>query len=127
MKPKKCSLLVLVVIAFGLSVAACSPDDAGRSSSKPALAPEMLVKPVEGQFLAGCRTEELLNELLMHSIQHEKTKFEGMFRNFDCVQIPTDGSFKLLTVRRAVVEFTPATSQKSDGMWAPIEAFQPAR
>lgn len=105
----------------------CGDDAKQTEPAAPALKPEMVVKPVNGQFLAGCRTEDLLNELLMHSAQRERTKFEAMFRNFDCAMIPEDGTFKLLAVRSAVVEFTAASSQQSNGMWAVVEAFQPAQ
>lgn len=105
----------------------CGDDARPTEPAAPALKPEMVVKPIKGQFLAGCRTEDLLNELLMHSAQREKTKFEAMFRNFDCAMIPEDGTFKLLAVRPAVVEFTAASSQQSNGMWAVVEAFQPAQ
>lgn len=117
---------LLISATVAATLAGCG-EEAKTAPAKPALKPEMVVKPVKGQFLAGCRTEELLNELLMHAAQKEKTKFEAMFRSFDCVQIPEDGSYKLLSVRPAIVEFTAATSQKSDGMWAVIEAFQPAQ
>lgn len=120
-------LTFLTISAAIAALAGCGDDAKPTAPAKPALRPEMTVKPVKGQFLAGCRTEELLNELLTHATQKEKTKFEAMFRNLDCVQIPEDGTFKLLSVRPAVVEFTATTSQKSDGMWAVIEAFQPAQ
>ncbi len=120
-------LTCLTISAAVAVLAGCGDDAKPTEPAKAVLRPEMMVKPVKGQFLAGCRTEELFNELLMHATQKEKTKFEAMFRSFDCVQIPEDGSFKLLSVRPAVVEFTAATSQKSDGMWAAIEAFQPAQ
>ena len=116
----------IATIAAALLVG-CGDDAKQTEPAAPALKPEMVVKPVKGQFLVGCRSEDLLNELLMHSAQHEKTKFEAMFRNIDCVMIPEDGTFKLLAVRSAVVEFTAASSQQSNGMWAVVEAFQPAQ
>lgn len=105
----------------------CGEDAKPTEPAANALKPEMVVKPVKGQFLAGCRTEALLNELLMHSAQREKTKFEAMFRNLDCTPIPEDGTFKLLAVRAAVVEFTAASSQQSNGMWTVVEAFLPSQ
>ncbi len=103
------------------------PKQSEVSSTANSLQPEMIVVPVQGKFLVGCLTEDLLNELLLHSINKEKTKFEAMFASQDCIQIPENQIYKLLSVNRTTVEFTHIDSNKSVGMWAVIEAFQPKK
>lgn len=87
----------------------------------------MLVRPVPGGFLVACRSEELLDRLVGHAINREKTKFDGMLDAMDCVQIPERETYKLLSVRRTAVEFKNVKSKGANGMWTVIEAMQPIK
>lgn len=120
---------LLYALATAITVAAlggCGDEPKSEAQAKPALKPEMIVRPVKGQFLAACQSEAMLKEALAHSVKQEKTKFEAMFRDMDCIQIPDDGRYKVLSVGHNVIEFTAATSADSKGMWTVAEAMQPA-
>ncbi len=85
----------------------------------------MIVRPVPTSLLVACQSEEQLTELISHAINHEKTKYEAMFLDFSCAPIPSDGTFKVLSLGQHTVEFTAQDSGKSRGMWAAEEAFLP--
>ena len=121
---------LLPALATALTVAVltgCGDEPKPEATAKPVLKPEMIVTPVRGQFLAACHSEDLLKEALLHSVREEKTKFAAMFSNMDCVQIPYDGRYKVLSVGHNVIEITTATASDSRGMWTVTEAMQPEK
>lgn len=106
-----------------------SASSSSVSPPRPALAPEMIVQPVSGQFLAACQTKEKLGELLTHKSMQEKTKFAAMFDSFDCTLIPVTEKYKILSVYDHMVEVVNVDAKfiTAEGMWAIEEAFSPAQ
>lgn len=120
------TLTMLATAITAVALAGCGDDPKPVEATKPEIKPEMIVTPIKGQFLAACHTEDLLKEALSHAVKQEKTKFAAMFSNMDCVQIPYDGRYKVLSVGHNVIEVIVATSSDSRGMWTVTEAMQPA-
>lgn len=123
------AVIVLILVSWVFS-----PSDEAKSSGtvqieKPQLAPEMIVRPVHGQFLAACQSKELLKELLGHAAAQEKTKFAAMFGRLDCVQTPETETYKILSVSNGTVEIVNINAKliTSEGMWTVIEAMEPLK
>ncbi|WP_418122569.1 hypothetical protein [Variovorax sp. 160MFSha2.1] len=122
---------MFLALAFaGGMLAGCgdsdAPSQAAIKSKKKPLRPEMVVKLAPGVQM-GCVSDAALTKALEHSVRGEKSKFAAMFSEFNCMQLPSDQKYRLLSVGVSRVEFTHVSNKTaSDGMWAPIETFEPA-
>lgn len=90
------------------------------------LKPEQIVSLRPNGFAIACNSPASLEKLIGHAVADEKTKLAAMLP-WPCTQIPPAPRYKLLSVRTTMVEFTPADSGASEGVWTAIEAFQPAK
>jgi hypothetical protein len=92
------------------------------------LASGMIVRPIHGQFMAACRSPQLLTELIAHQRAHQKAEFEDMFNaEFSCAMIPETDTFRILAVSNEMVEVVVSASPATEGgMWGPAKTFEPA-
>lgn len=83
----------------------------------------MLVRATPGAHFA-CRSEEDFTKALGHAVRDEDSKFAAMFRDFTCMRLPEGQQYRLLAVKRTMVEFTHASNTtESEGMWTAVETF----
>ncbi len=88
-------------------------------------APETVVRPVHGEFLAACLTDEHLNRVRTHRHLGERTKFYAMFARRECELVPEGRAYKVLSVGEGTIEivYADAGPNASDGLWAYSDAF----
>lgn len=87
---------------------------------------EQIVTLRPNGFAIACNSPAALEKLIGHAVAEERTKFAAMLP-WPCTQIPAAPRYKVLSVRTSMVEFTPADSGASEGVWTAIEAFQPTK
>lgn len=91
----------------------------------------MIVFPQADSFNVACVSQPALVEYAKHAGRGEKTLAAAMIDEAQCAVIPRAGKFKILAVKADLdnlmreVEFVPADSKSTDGMWTLDEAFAP--
>ncbi len=91
-----------------------------------AFAPETIVRPVHGEFLAACRTGRLLDRVQTHRHLGERTKFDAMFARHECELVPEGRAYKVLSVsgqRKIEIVHADAGPSVNGGLWAYSDAF----
>lgn len=86
------SKLILVSV---LLLTACSDSEISQKEERHQFQPEEIIRFTKPSF--ACHTAQLYDQTLLHAVRKEKTKFESKFSNSDCVELPLDTDFKILS------------------------------
>ncbi|SDX14430.1 hypothetical protein SAMN05518669_103393 [Variovorax sp. YR634] len=111
--------LRFTVAAIGL--ASCS---VAFAKSPEALKPEQIVESSTSPYNIACISPSTLEQYIAHAVAGERTKLLAMMP-VPCTNFPAGQRYKILSVRRTMIEIIQASSSSSSGMWVAIEAFQP--
>lgn len=109
----------VALLTVGLAI--CS---AASAKGPEALKPEQIVESVAGPYNVACISPATLEQYIAHAVAGEKTKMLAMMP-VPCTNFPAGQQYKLLSVRRTMVEIIQASSSSSSGMWVAVEAFRP--
>jgi len=101
--------------------------NAGLSPASPVLAPQMIVTPVPSGFLSACRSQALLQELQAHLSAGEKSQAQALLQKQDCMTIPEQGMFRIVSVQGGLVEFVSFFSRSPRGYWTVMESMKPLK
>jgi hypothetical protein len=124
---------LFLTLTMGLGLAAWESSSAqtavndGPSRAAPVLKPQMIVTPADSGVWGACRSRALLQELHAHLLAGEKSQAQAMVQNQDCMTLPQDGRFRVLSVRDGMVEFVLFSSRSATGYWALMETIKPVK
>jgi hypothetical protein len=120
------SILVLGMAGWGSSSAQSAANDSPALAA-PGLTPQMIVTPVPSGLLRACRSQALLRELQAHLSAGETSKEQAMIANQDCMPIPEQAMFRIVTVQGGLVEFVSFFSRSPRGYWTTMASMQPLK
>lgn len=128
---RRTGLFVSLVMGLGMAgwgtSSAQSTVNAGPSPATPVLTPQMIVTPVPSGSLGACRSQALLRELQAHLSAGEKSEAQALLQNQDCMTLPEQGMFRIVTVQGGLVEFVLFTSRSPRGYWTVMESMKPVK
>jgi hypothetical protein len=128
---RRTGLFVSVVMVLGMTVwgssSAQGAVDDGKSPAASVLTPQMIVTPVPSGSLGACRSQALLRELQAHMSAGEKNEARALLQNQDCMALPEQGLFRIVTVQGGLVEFVLFTSRSPRGYWTAMESMKPLK
>lgn len=128
---RRTGLFVALVMGLGMmgwrTSSAQSAASDGLSSATLALTPQMIVTPVPSGSLGACRSQALLRELQAHLSAGEKSEAQALLQNQDCMTIPEQGMFRIVTVQGGLVEFVSFFSRSPRGYWTVMESMKPVK
>ena len=128
---RRTGLFVSLVMGLGMmgwrTSAAQSAVNAGPSPATPVLTPQMIVTPVPSGSLGACRSQALLRELQAHVSAGEKSQAQALLQNQDCMTLPEQGMFRIVTVQDGLVEFVSFFSRSSRGYWTVMGSMTPLK
>lgn len=82
--------------------------------------PEEMVIFKPGSF--ACLDKEKYKKAIEYAVKKEKTKFRGLFQNFDCIPLDEGAEFKVISVDGgywgSYVEIITTDSDETNGLWA---------
>jgi hypothetical protein len=121
------SLVMLTIMAGWEASAAQSASADSAQLAAPALAPQMIVKPVQSGVQGACRSETLAQQLSAYAAAGEMDKYQSLLQGSDCMVIPQDGMFRVLKVRDGLIEFVSFFSRSFTGYWTTTAAMKPVK
>ena len=121
------SLLMGLGMTGGGAVWAQNAANDNPSPTTPVLTPQMIVTPVATGSLGACRSPALLRELQAHVAVGEAKASQAMLANQDCMTLPKESVFRIVTVQGGMVEFVLFTSRSPRGYWTVMESMKPVK